>query len=65
MLRGNPDFLDAAVQLGLTLYTLGRADQAVEQWNSVLARDPERADARMYLGLVRTRPAADDTGRGR
>jgi hypothetical protein len=65
VLRGNPDFLDAAVQLGVTLYTLGRADQAVEQWKSVLDRDPERADARMYLGLVRAGPPADGADQDR
>ena len=47
-----PTFLDAAVQLALTLYTLGRSDDAVEQWNEVLKRDPAHRDARMYLRLV-------------
>ena len=54
-LRANPDFLDASVQLGLTLYTLARTAEAVAEWNSVLARDASNADARMYLRLVRTR----------
>lgn len=60
VLRAKPDFLDSTVQLGLTLYTLGRAGEAVEQWNSVLQRDSGRADARMYLRLVRTRSASDE-----
>ena len=27
-------------------------DEALREWESVLARDPERRDARMYLRLV-------------
>ena len=52
MLRANPGYLDAAVQLGLTLYTLGRADEALAEWSAVLERDPTRDDARMYLRLM-------------
>lgn len=51
--RGNPDFLDAAVQAGLTWYSMGRSEQAVELWREVLDRDPEREDARMYLRMLR------------
>jgi cytochrome c-type biogenesis protein CcmH/NrfG len=40
------------VQLGLTLYTLGRAAEAVEQWRAVLERDPSRDDARTYIRMV-------------
>lgn len=50
--RGHPDFLDAAVQRGVTLYTLGRSAEAAETWQEVLDRDPDRADARMYLRMV-------------
>lgn len=51
--RGNPGFLDAAVQAGLTWYSMGRSEQAVEVWREVLDRDPDREDARMYLRMLR------------
>lgn len=50
--RNRPQLLEAGVQLGLTLYTLGRARDAVEQWRAVLERDPARADARTYIDMV-------------
>jgi tetratricopeptide (TPR) repeat protein len=50
--RGNPDFLDASVQIGLTLYTLGRCDEAEAEWRGVVERDRLREDARMYLRMV-------------
>ena len=50
--RGNPDFLDAVVQCGLTLYTLGRTEEAIAEWRSVVERDRSREDARMYLRMV-------------
>ena len=52
VLRGNPNFLDSHVQLGLTYYTLGRPQEAVEQWTYVLERDPTVEDAHLYLRLV-------------
>ena len=56
ILRANPGYLDAAVQLGLTFYTLGRCDEARAEWTSVLGRDPSREDARMYLRMLPTAP---------
>jgi tetratricopeptide (TPR) repeat protein len=50
--RANPDLLDAAVQAGLTLYTLGRSEEALAEWRGVLERDRTREDARMYLRMV-------------
>jgi hypothetical protein len=52
VLRANPDYLDAQVQLGVTYYTLGRAAEARAQWNAVLEREPDRDDARMYLRML-------------
>jgi tetratricopeptide (TPR) repeat protein len=52
VLRANPDYLDAQVQLGVTYYTLGRAGEARDEWNAALDRDPSRDDARMYLRLL-------------
>ena len=51
--RSHGDYLDAAVQAGLTLYTLGRADDARREWQGVLQQDPEHREAQMYLRLVR------------
>jgi len=51
--RAHPHLLDAAVQLGLTWFSLGRTERAVAEWDAVLQRDPSRDDARMYLRLVR------------
>ena len=48
-----PECLDAAVQIGLTLYTLGRTEDARREWKAVLQQDPDRQDAQMYLRLVR------------
>jgi tetratricopeptide (TPR) repeat protein len=52
VLRGNSDFAEASVQRGLTLYTLGRTDDAITAWEGVLEKDPTRVDATMYLRLV-------------
>ena len=54
VLRGNAEFLDSYVQLGLTYYTLGRPQEAIEQWAYVLQKDPSVEDASMYLRLVRS-----------
>lgn len=52
LLRVNEDYLEARVQLGLTYYTLGRLPDAVEAWKRVVAAEPEREDANMYLRMV-------------
>jgi len=52
VLRGNERYLEAYVQLGLTYYTLGRPQEAVEQWAYVLQEDPSHEEARMYVRLV-------------
>ena len=54
VLRANSAYLESAVQLGLTYYTLGRTPQAVAEWESVLEQDPSRDDARMYLRMVQS-----------
>jgi tetratricopeptide (TPR) repeat protein len=51
--RAHPALLDAGVQLGLTYWTLGRGEQAIEEWQAVLERDPTREDARSYVRMVR------------
>ncbi len=52
VLRTHSAYLESAVQLGLTYYTLGRTPQALAEWESVLQRDPSREDAQMYLRMV-------------
>lgn len=53
ILRGNPDFLDAAVQLGLTYHAMGQRSQAEKHWHAVLTRDPTREDVQLYLSSSR------------
>lgn len=55
VLRAAPDHLASAVQLGVTYYGMGRVDDAIQQWTSALASDAGRADARLYLRLVKAR----------
>lgn len=59
VLRENPRHLASMVQLGVTYYTLGRSDEATRVWEQVLALEPGRGDAAMYLRMVRRgdRPA--------
>ncbi len=40
------------MQLGVTLYTMGRTREAVAEWRRVLERDPAQNAARMYLNLL-------------
>lgn len=53
VLRVNPGYLAAAVQMGVTLLSLGRAPDAIRVWQAVLAKDPAREDARWYLSSLR------------
>jgi tetratricopeptide (TPR) repeat protein len=62
VLRANPHYLDAQVQIGLTLYTLGRTDEARAAWQTALERDPSRDDARMYLRLLGGEPTETPAG---
>jgi len=52
VIRGNPSYVDAYIQLGLTYYSLGRPQEAIEQWQAALSRDASKSRARMYLQLV-------------
>lgn len=58
VLRAHPGYLASKVQLGVTLYGIGRTDEAVRCWTDVLIQDPGRADAHLYLRLVKTHGAA-------
>ena len=52
VLRNHPTFHEAAVQLGVTFYSLGRTDEAATEWEAVLAKDSQREDAKMYLRMI-------------
>ena len=57
VLHERPGLHEASIQLGLTLYTLGRTGEAIREWNTVVEKDPTREEARMYLRLVQVRKA--------
>jgi tetratricopeptide (TPR) repeat protein len=59
VLRANPAYLDAAVQLGLTFWSLGQAERAAAQWQGVVEAEPARADAQLYLRLAARGAGAD------
>jgi tetratricopeptide (TPR) repeat protein len=59
VLRANPGYVDAIVQRGLTLWSLGQADRAAAAWRDVVRLEPDRPDAPLYLRLVVGEGAAD------
>lgn len=50
--RANPSLVDVPIQLGLVHWSLGRAEQAAEQWRRALALDAGRTDVQAYLRLA-------------
>lgn len=52
--RAHPQLLEAGVQLGLTFFSLGQTQRAIDEWQAVLERDASRDDARTYIRMVRT-----------
>lgn len=50
--RLNPKYAPAAVQLGVTFFSMGRNAEAMAEWKSVLAVEPENPRATMFLKLV-------------
>ena len=48
-----PKYLPARVNLGVTLYSLGRRDEAKSEWESVLREDPANKSCRMYLDILK------------
>jgi tetratricopeptide (TPR) repeat protein len=69
VLRANPTWADASVQLGLVYWTLGQVDRAAEYWRDALRIAPGRADVQAYLRMSRRegaageRPEAPEAGR--
>ena len=52
-LRDYPQNIEARIKLGVYLYQLNRVYEAAEEWEKVLIRDPQNADAKHYLQLAR------------
>jgi tetratricopeptide (TPR) repeat protein len=48
-----PDYLPARVALGVTLFSLGRVQDAIDEWELVLGEDPTNKTAGVYLKMVR------------
>ncbi len=44
-------YITAQIQLGVTLYSLGKLNDAKKRWNHVLETRPDNEYARMYLNL--------------
>ena len=61
-LAADPGDVDARVQLGYALLSLGRPEEAADQFRAVLAAAPDYADARDGLALAtrRLEPVRDD-----
>jgi len=58
ILDARPELVASRLQQGLTWYGLGRLDEARRAWREVLALDPTRREAAMYLRLI---DGADDS----
>ena len=50
--KERPDYLPARIKLGLILYHSGLIVDAVEEWENVLARDPNNQDVRNYMQVA-------------
>jgi lipoprotein NlpI len=50
--RIRPDYAPARIHLGVTLFSLGRVDAALAEWQAVLATDPTNKSAQLYLRMV-------------
>lgn len=47
-----PSFLPAQIKLGIVLYHSNRVVEAVEEWERVLARDPNNKEVREYIRVA-------------
>lgn len=50
----HPGYLPAQLKLGVILYQSGRVVEAIEEWEKVLLRDPNNAQAREYIQTAQT-----------
>ena len=51
-IRTRPDYVPARIHLGVTLFSLGRRDAAIAEWQAVLTSDPENKSAQLYIRMV-------------
>jgi tetratricopeptide (TPR) repeat protein len=51
--RLRPEYLPARINLGVTMFSLGRREEAILEWQEVIERDPENKSARLYLKMVK------------
>ena len=59
ILRAERGLVETRIQLGLTYYSLGRADEALAEWDRAAAGAPEREDVNVYRRMLR-RDADED-----
>lgn len=52
LIREYPQFLQARLKLGLIFYQANQIAEAVEQWENVLARDPQNGEALRYVRMA-------------
>lgn len=52
--REFPHYLPARIYLGRLFYNLNRISEALEQWDGVLLRDPENAEAQRYVRIAKS-----------
>jgi tetratricopeptide (TPR) repeat protein len=50
--RARPDYHQAGIHLGVTLYSLGRRFDALAEWHAVLKSDPTNKSAKLYIRMV-------------
>jgi len=49
----NPDYTSAMIQLGLTYYYMGRAEEAFALWEDSLKKNPDLKEPRTFLKMFR------------
>lgn len=54
LIRDYPNMLPARVKLGLIYYQMHNLADATEQWENVLMREPDHAEASRYLKMAQT-----------
>ncbi|MCG3174606.1 MAG: Beta-barrel assembly-enhancing protease [Myxococcota bacterium] len=52
VVKASPKYLDARIQHGVVLNTLGRTDEARAEWEEVLKYEPGNKKAEMYLRMT-------------
>jgi tetratricopeptide (TPR) repeat protein len=46
------DFVPARIHLGVTMFSLGRPEDALAEWQEVLKIDPDNKSAKLYIRMV-------------